>query len=99
MPVVSQNMNPDPIDRCSRQLDRILRLEVPVIVRLASRRLTLQEILRLGRGTILEFKRRSEDPLELLVNNRPFGHGQAVKVGENLGLRLTSIGDACRIAS
>lgn len=74
-------------------VQRILRLHVPVIVKLAERRLSLQEVLRLGNGSIIEFFRSSEEPLELLINNKVIGIGEAVKVGENFGLRITQIGD------
>ena len=75
------------------ELQRILRLEVPVIVKLAERKLTLAEIMRLGPGAIVEFSKSSEEPLELLINNKAIGVGEAVKVGENFGLRITQIGD------
>ena len=78
-------------------LNRILRLQVPVIVRLAERRLLLSEVMRLGTGAIIEFFKRSDEPLELLVNNKPIGVGETVKVGENFGLRLTQIGDVKQI--
>jgi flagellar motor switch protein FliN/FliY len=78
-------------------LSRILRLEVPVIVRLAERRLLLSEVMRLGTGAIIEFFKSSEEPLELLVNNKPIGVGETVKVGENFGLRITQIGDVKQI--
>ena len=74
-------------------LSRILQLEVPVIVRLAERRLLLSEVMRLGTGAIVEFFKRSDEPLELLINNKPIGVGETVKVGENFGLRITQIGD------
>ena len=76
---------------------RILRLEVPVIVKLAERKLTLAEVMRLGVGAIVEFSKSSEEPLELLINNKPIGVGETVKVGENFGLRLTQIGDVRQI--
>jgi flagellar motor switch protein FliN/FliY len=75
------------------ELERILRLSVPVIVTLAERKLNLAEVLRLGVGVIIEFSKSSDEPLELRVNNRAIGLGQAVKVGENFGLRITQIGD------
>jgi flagellar motor switch protein FliN/FliY len=75
------------------ELDRILQLQVPVIVRLAGRKLALSEVMRLGQGSIIEFFKRSDEPLELLVNNRVIALGEAVKVGENFGLRITQIGD------
>ena len=75
------------------ELQRILRLEVPVIVKLAERKLAMSEILRLGVGAIIEFSKSSDEPLELLINNKAIGVGEAVKVGENFGLRITQVGD------
>ena len=75
------------------ELDRILRLEVPVIVKLAERRLNMGEVLRLGNGAIIEFAKANDEPLELLINNKTIALGEAVKVGENFGLRVTQIGD------
>jgi flagellar motor switch protein FliN/FliY len=75
------------------ELHRILRLEVPVIVRLAERKLNMNEVMRLGVGAIIEFFKASDEPLELLINNKVIGAGEAVKVGENFGLRITTIGD------
>lgn len=92
MPVLQtpRPANPEPEQG---DLGRILRLEVPVIVKLAERKLMLSEVLRLGTGAIIEFFKRSDEPLELLINNKTIGVGETVKVGENFGLRLTQIGD------
>ena len=76
-----------------KELQRILRLSVPVIVKLAERKLSLSEVLRLGNGAIIEFFKSSEEPLELLINNQPIAVGETVKVGENFGLRITQVGD------
>ena len=78
-------------------LKRILCLQVPVIVKLAERKLTLGEVMRLGAGAIIEFSKNSDEPLELLINNKPIGVGDAVKVGENFGLKITQIGDVREI--
>ena len=76
---------------------RVLRLEVPVIVRLADRKLLLSEVIRLGVGAIIEFTKSSAEPLELLINNKVIGCGETVKVGENFGLRITQIGDVKQV--
>lgn len=76
-----------------KELHRILHLTVPVIVKLAERRLTMSEVLRLGTGAIIEFAKANDEPLELLINNKAIALGEAVKVGENFGLRITQIGD------
>src|SRR6478672_2277918 len=90
MPVLRAPREPVPT---TTELDRILRLHVPVIVKLAERKLTLAEVMRLGPGAIIEFSKSSDEPLELLINNKPIGLGDAVKVGENFGLKINQIGD------
>ncbi|HWE03094.1 MAG TPA: FliM/FliN family flagellar motor switch protein [Tepidisphaeraceae bacterium] len=75
------------------ELSRILRMEVPVIVKLGERKLMLSEVMRLGVGAIIEFSKRNEEPLELLINNKTIALGETVKVGENFGLRITQVGD------
>jgi flagellar motor switch protein FliN/FliY len=74
-------------------LEQILKLDVPVIVRLAERQLPLGEVLRLVPGAIIELDKDAEGELDLMVNNRAVASGTAVKVGENFGIRLTYMGD------
>jgi len=81
----------------NEELDRILQLNVPLIVRLAERKMHLSEVMRLGTGAIIEFSKSSEQPLELLVNNKVIACGEAVKVGENFGLRIRQVGDVKQI--
>lgn len=72
-------------------LKRVGRLRVPVIVQLATRQMPIAAVRDISIGSIIEFEKAVEDPLDLLVNNRLIGHGICVKVGENFGLRITEI--------
>lgn len=83
-----------------RDIERILSLTVPVAVKLAEREISLEQILKITVGTILEFDVSADTELSLNIGAEKIGSGQAVKVGENFGLRLTqvhSVGD--RIAA
>ena len=96
MPVVSTDPQDKPAADApaeSAEVGRILRLRVPVIVRLGGRKLPLDGVLRLAEGAVLELNKPSGEPLDLLVNNRTIGQGEAVKVGDHYGLRVLSIGD------
>lgn len=73
------------------RVERIMRIRVPVIVRLAARRQTVAEIRRFSVGMMIEFDRNVNDHLDLLVNNRCIGIGEAVKTNEHFGLRLSQI--------
>ena len=72
-------------------LARLLAIEVPVIVKLAERTMSVQEVTQMKLGTILEFDLPVDSELELLVNNKGIGRGAAVKIGENFGLRVSRI--------
>jgi flagellar motor switch protein FliN/FliY len=74
------------------ELRRLVTIEVPVIVQLAQRRMSLNEVMRLAVGAIVEFHKPADQDLQLLVNNKIIAEGQAVKVGENFGLRLRTVG-------
>ncbi len=76
----------------SPEVHRLLEIEVPVIVQLGTRRLTVGEVMRLGVGAIVEFNKSAEDELDLLANNKAIGKGHAVKVGENFGIKISAIG-------
>lgn len=74
------------------ELNTILKLRVPVIVQIGYRTLPVENVLALGPGSIIELEKSADEELELLVNNKVIGRGAAVKVGENFGLRINSIG-------
>lgn len=76
----------------SSEVDAILKLEVPIIVRLGERRLRVDEVLSLAIGSIIELSKSADEPLDILVNNMPIGSGVAVKIGENFGVRVEALG-------
>ncbi len=80
-----------PVQVDLRELRRILHMRFPVIVTLAERNMPLEDVLRLTAGSIIEFDRASDAELHLSIGNRQIGAGQAVKVGEYFGLRITEV--------
>ncbi len=72
-------------------LATILKLTVPVIVQLGERHMSMDDVLSLAPGALLELNKPAEAELELLINNKSIGQGTAVKVGENFGIRVSSV--------
>lgn len=70
---------------------RLLRTQVPVIVTLAMKEVPASSLFDIGPGTIIEFERGCDQPLILSVNNLPIGMGEAVKIGDHFGLKVTGI--------
>lgn len=77
--------------RCGK-LANILTLLIPITVVLATRKLPIETILKTRVGTILEFDVVFDTDLVLEVAGQGIAQGQAVKVGENFGIRLTKVG-------
>jgi flagellar motor switch protein FliN/FliY len=75
-----------------RDAATILKLRVPVIVRIGHRPMKMDDVLSLGPGAIIELSQASERPLDLMVANKVIGHGNAVKIGENFGIKVLDIG-------
>jgi flagellar motor switch protein FliN/FliY len=62
-----------------------------MIVRLAHKIMPLGEILQLAPGAIIEFSKSVGEDLDLMINNKCIGTGQAVKVGEKFGMKVTNV--------
>ena len=69
----------------------LLRIKVPVLVTLAQKRQPLGQIMELGPGAIIQFDKSCEEMLDLDVGSHRVATGEAVKVGDKFGLRITSI--------
>jgi flagellar motor switch protein FliN/FliY len=80
-----------PREGLSVNLDLILDLPVTVSIELGRTRLQVDDILRLGQGSVVELKKLAGEPLEILVQGRPIGKGEVVVVNEKYGIRLTDI--------
>ncbi len=74
------------------EVKRILGLSVPLTVIVAERDMAVEAILAMKVGTIIEFDVMFDSDLILRIAKRPIGVGQAIKVGENFGLRISDIG-------
>jgi flagellar motor switch protein FliN len=73
------------------RMELILDITLPVTVELGRARMQIQDILKLGPGSIVELEKSAGDPVELLINERPIARGEVVVIDENFGIRLTSI--------
>ncbi|WP_050801474.1 flagellar motor switch protein FliN [Gluconobacter morbifer] len=68
--------------------------DIPVVVSAVLGRATMQvnQLLRLGRGAVVELDRKIGDPIDILVNNRLVARGEVVMVDDTrLGVTMTEI--------
>lgn len=66
-------------------------LSMPVAIELGRTRMSVQEILGLGRGAVIQLERLAGEPIDVFVGDRRFAEGEVVVVGEQFGVRVTRI--------
>ncbi len=51
----------------------------------------VSQLLKIGRGAIIELEQRTSDPVELQVNQQLVAYGEIVTVDDKLGVTITEI--------
>lgn len=69
----------------------LLKIAVPVVVKLADVQQPVSRVLELAAGTILQLDKSCEETLTLEVGKHEVAEGEVVRVGDKFGLRITSI--------
>ena len=72
-------------------LSLLYELTMPVAIELGRTRMSVQEILGLGRGSVIQLERLAGEPIDVYVGDRRFAEGEVVVVGEQFGVRVTRI--------
>lgn len=77
--------------RKPQTLDFILDVTLQVTVEVGRTRMTIQDLLQLGQGSVVELEKLAGEPLDIYINGKQVARGEAVIVNEKFGVRLTDI--------
>ena len=79
------------VTRPNRTMDFLLDVTLLVTVEVGRARMTIQDLLQLGQGSVVELEKLAGEPLDIYVNGKQVARGEAVIVNEKFGVRLTDI--------
>lgn len=85
--VITSGSNDQPI----ADISMILDIPVTLSMEIGQTRISISELLKLSKDSVIELQRMADEPLDVLVNGTLVAHGEAVVVGERFGIRLTDV--------
>jgi len=68
--------------------DAVYEIPVEISAVLGSAQIPVAQLLKMGRGAVLELDRRVGDPIDILVNKQMVAKGDVVVVEDRLGVTL-----------
>jgi flagellar motor switch protein FliN/FliY len=78
-------------EKSSQTIDFLMDVTLLVTVEVGRARMTIQDLLQLGQGSVLELEKLAGEPLDIFINGRQVARGEAVIVNEKFGVRITDI--------
>jgi len=72
-------------------MNMLLDVDIPVSVKVGSTKMFLKDIVGLGPGNIIELDEYADEPVELMVNDKPIARGEVVVVDGYFGIRIKEI--------
>ena len=72
-------------------LDTLLDVSLPVAIEFGRTHMTVQEVLELGSGSVIQLDRMVGEPIDIFISDRKLAEGEVVVIGEHFGVRITRI--------
>lgn len=81
----------DPDDSDAVNFDLFMDIPLQVTVELGRTEKSIEELLSISPGSIIELDKLAGEPVDILVNQKRIAQGEVVVVDENFGVRVTDI--------
>jgi flagellar motor switch protein FliN/FliY len=75
----------------STALAALMDVPMPVVIEIGRTSMTIEEVLELGVGSVIQLDRMVGEPVDIYVSNRKLAQGEVVVVGEHFGIRITRL--------
>lgn len=75
------------------KLELLYDLQLPVSIELGRTNMLIRDILRLGRGSVVEFDKLVSEPVDVLINGKKVAEGEVVVIDKHFGIRITTLVD------
>ncbi len=74
-----------------RNVDMLLDVNLEITVELDRKSMLVSDLLKMGKGSIIELEKSAGEPLDIFINSRKFAEGEVVVIDDKFGIRLTQL--------
>ncbi len=74
--------------------ENLVDINVDFIAELGTTALSIRELLKLDKGSVIDLGKPAGESVELFVNNKIFGKGEVMVYEKNLAIRINEILDS-----
>lgn len=92
-PEIKASEKPQDYATLDPKLELLYDLQLPVSIELGRTNMLIRDILKLGRGSVIEFDKLVSEPVDILVNGKKVAAGEVVVVDKHFGIRITTLVD------
>jgi flagellar motor switch protein FliN/FliY len=89
--MAEENLNTPDAGAQGRRLDLLLDVPLDLSVELGRARMSIQDLLNLSPGSVIELDKIAGEALDILINGRLVARGEAVVVNDKFGIRISDI--------
>jgi flagellar motor switch protein FliN len=89
--LTGENIGQDDTKRSAQDLEAVFDVPVTVSAVLGKSAMEVSQLLKLGKGTIVELDRKVGEAIDIFVNDRLVARGEVVLVEDRLGVTMTEI--------
>ena len=79
------------MDADNLSLETVYDIPVQITVILGRANMQVNQLLKLGRGAVIELDKKVGEPIDIFVNNRLVARGEVVVVEDRIGITMTEI--------
>ncbi len=80
-----------PAARAPEAIDMLGDVNLHVKIELGRTRMLVEDVLRLGEGSVVELDKLAGDPVDVFVNDRPVARGEVLVLNDNFCVRISEI--------
>jgi flagellar motor switch protein FliN/FliY len=74
-------------------IDLLMDVDLEVKIELGRTQMTIEDILKLRKGAVVELDKLAGDPIDILINDKLVARGEILVVNDNFCVRVTQIVD------